>query len=387
MATPSPAWFLSCASGLIDSEEVELQVNYGFPSYMARRANPTTSTLGLLSKEEQAAEALASLEEEEEQPFVAIHKKPRLTSEVPFRDTFGTFVQIPIVPSAISYERVASASQVTATASASSQPLPLALSSLASGPRAKRTPCRRSSSSPGPSATCAPSIDSTFLALPSSIPSGPSSVVPSSTTSFLSLPSSSTRPPSPSVPTSLFRQAFGLPSQLGQTSDPPIFGSIQLQGPLAESWLHSQELLKGTSISSRVDSHKQLLFTLERDNRKLRAQVETLKTTLPPSHIDLTQSRERVTLQTQQLEDIKKELQHRHQLLENKELERKTLELQVDRLNSRLQVETALKDKVILDVSHKNTVLEKVERLHNIFLSEQAQDSASKEFALLQEQE
>ncbi|XP_042467125.1 uncharacterized protein LOC122050271 [Zingiber officinale] len=387
----------------------------------ARRANSTISTLGLLSKEEQAAEAIASLEEEEEQPFVAIHKKLRLTEEVPFRDTFGTFVQIPIIPSPISFERgkepmppthivsnlslnmirpgllipsssvivsATSASQMATTTSASSQPLSLALPLLTSVPQAKRTPCRRSSPSPGPSTIRASTTESTFITLPSSIPSSFSSVVPISTTPSPSLPSSSTWPSSPSIPPPLFRQAIGLTSQMGQASDPPSYDFLQLQGPLAEPWQHSQELLRGTGISNRVDSHSrqaivflasslhvdQLLIALERDNSKLKAQVEALKTNLPPSHIELTQLQEKIPSPTQQIEAMKKELQHQHQL-------------QVDRLNSSLQVETALKDEAISDVSHKNTVLEKVERLHNIFLSDQAQDSASKEFALLQEQE
>ncbi|XP_042441483.1 dynactin subunit 1-like [Zingiber officinale] len=276
----------------------------------ARRANPITFTLGLLSKEEQAAEAIASLEEEEEQPFLAIHKEPRLTEEVPFRDTFGL-----LIPSSSVTVSATSASQMATTTSASSQPLSLALPPLTSGPRAKRTPCRRSSLSPGPSAIHASTTESTFIALPSSIPSSSSSFLASS--------------------------------------------------------LHLD----------------QLLIALERDNSKLKAQVEALKANLPPSHIELTQLQEKIALQTQQIEAMKKELQHQQQLLKNKELERKTLELQVDWLNSRLQVETALKDKAISDVSHKNILLGKVERLHNIFLSEQAQDLSSKEFAFLQEQE
>ncbi|XP_042441350.1 uncharacterized protein LOC122026687 [Zingiber officinale] len=340
------------------------------------------------------------MEEEEEQPFITILKKPKLTEEVPFRDTFGTFVQTPIAPSPISFERgkapmlpthiisnlslrmirpallipsssvlvsATSASQTATTTSASSQPLSLALPPLASGSRARRTPYKRSSPSPGPSAIHAPTTESTFIALPSSIPSSSSSVILISTTSSLSLPSSSTRPSSPSILPPLFRQAMGLPSQLGQASDPPGYGFLQLQGPLAESWQHSQELLRGTSISNRIDSHSrqavvflasslhldQLVIALERDNSKLKAQVEALKANLPPSHIELTQLQEKIASQTQQIEAMKKELQHQHQLLKNKELERKTLELQVDRLNSSLQ----------------------------------AQESASSEFAILQEQE
>ncbi|XP_042401523.1 uncharacterized protein LOC121991606 [Zingiber officinale] len=334
------------------------------------------------------------MEEEEEQPFVAILKKPMLTEEVPFRDTFGTFVQLLLVPSPISFERASSASQMATTTSAPSQPLPLALLPLTSGPRAKRTPCRRSSPSPGSSTIHAPTIESPFIALPPSIPSSSSSVIPISTTSSLSLPSSSTRPSSPSVSPPLFRQAMGLPSQLGQASDPPSYGLLQLQGLLAESWQHSQELSRGTSFSNRADSHSrqavvinQLIIALERENDKLKAQIEALKANLPPSHTELTQLQEKIALQAQQIEAMKKELQQEQQSLKNKELERKTLELRVDRLSSSLQVEYALKDKVISDISHKNVVLEKVERLHNVFLSEQAQDSASRDFAILQEQE
>ncbi|XP_042396594.1 uncharacterized protein LOC121986711 [Zingiber officinale] len=333
------------------------------------------------------------MEEEEEQPFITILKKPKLTEEVPFRDTFGTFVQTPITPSPISFEIATSASQVAITTSTSSQPLSLALPPLASRPQARRTPCRRFSPSPGLSAIHASTTESTFIALPPSIPSSSSSIIPISTTSSLSLPSSSTQPSSPSILPSLFRQAMSLPSQLGQASDPPSYGFLQLQGPLAESWQHNQELLRGTSISNRVvfltsSLHlDQLVIALERDNSRLKAKVEALKASLPPSHIELTQLQEKITSQTQQIEAMKKELQHQHQLLKNKELERKTLELQVDRLNSSLQVEIALKDKAISDISHKNIVLEKVERLYNVFLSEQAQDSASRDFALLQEQE
>mgnify|MGYP003365218361 CR=1 FL=1 len=38
MAVSSPAWFLSCSSDLTDTEEVDLQATYGFPSYIVRPA-------------------------------------------------------------------------------------------------------------------------------------------------------------------------------------------------------------------------------------------------------------------------------------------------------------------------------------------------------------
>ena len=48
---------------------------------------------------------------------------------------------------------------------------------------------------------------------------------------------------------------MGLPSQLGQSSDPPSYGSLQLQGLLAESWLQGQEQLRGLSLPHRADRH------------------------------------------------------------------------------------------------------------------------------------
>ena len=86
---------------------------------------------------------------------------------------------------------------------------------------------------------------------------------------------------------------------------------------------------------------------MERENRKLKAQVETLQANLPPSHIELTQLRKKVASQDQQIEAMKKELQELQQSLKNKELERRTLELQVDRLHSGLRMEIALKDKAL----------------------------------------
>ncbi|XP_042397148.1 uncharacterized protein LOC121987411 [Zingiber officinale] len=79
--------------------------NLGEEWLRIRRANPNSSTLGLLSKEEQQVETVAAMEEEEEQPFVALIKKPRLTENVPFGDLFGTFVQAPLVPTPFSLER------------------------------------------------------------------------------------------------------------------------------------------------------------------------------------------------------------------------------------------------------------------------------------------
>ncbi|XP_042400896.1 uncharacterized protein LOC121990913, partial [Zingiber officinale] len=79
--------------------------NLGEEWLRTRRANPNPSTLGLLSEEEQKAEAVATMEEEEEQPFITLVKKPRLTEDVPLSDLFGTFVQTPLVPAPISFER------------------------------------------------------------------------------------------------------------------------------------------------------------------------------------------------------------------------------------------------------------------------------------------
>ncbi|XP_042408370.1 proline-rich protein 36-like [Zingiber officinale] len=202
--------------------------NLGEEWLQTRRANLNSSTLGLLSEEEQKAEAVAAMEEEEEQPFIALVKKPRLTEDVPFSDLFGTFVQIPIAPAPISFERApsASASERTVIPSVSSQPLALALPPLASGPRAKQTPCRRSSPSAGPSAIRVSTIESAPLALPPPIPSSSSSAALVSTTSFPPIVSSSSSPSSSSVPSPLFKQALGLPSQMGQTSDPLSYGSL-----------------------------------------------------------------------------------------------------------------------------------------------------------------
>ncbi|XP_042400926.1 uncharacterized protein LOC121990949 [Zingiber officinale] len=359
------------------------------------------------------------MEEEEEQPFIALVKKLRLTEDVPFSDLFGTFVQAPLVPAPISFERgktpmspthiisnhslrmmrpallipsssviisASSASEMTVIPSVSPQPLALALPPLASGPRAKRTPCRRSSPIPGPSAIHASATGSTLLASPPSVPSGSSSialvsttsfpsiasssVIPSLTTPLISLPSSSTRPSSPStsVPPPLFRQAVGLPSQMGQASDPPSYGSIQLQGLLAESWLHSQEQLRSINLLNRVDNHSrqaiaflasslhidQLLMAQDREKGQLKAQIETLKVASPLSHTDITQLHKKVASQDQQLEAMKKELQELQQSLKDKELDRRTLELQVDRLHSGLRLKIALKEKSLLDVSHKS---------------------------------
>ena len=59
----------------------------------------------------------------------------------------------------------------------------------------------------------------------------------------------------------------------------------------------------------------------------------------------------------------------------------------MDWLHSGLRLEIALKEKALLDASHKSLILEKVEKLHNVCLSEQAHDLASHDFAILQEQE
>ncbi|XP_042453826.1 putative protein TPRXL [Zingiber officinale] len=156
------------------------------------------------------------MEEEEEEPFIALIKKPRLTENVPFGDLFGTLVQTPLVPAPVSLERApfasASTSEMAIVPSMSSPPLALALPPLAPGPQAKRTPCRRSSPSAEPSAIHVSTTESVSLALPPSMSSSSSSAALVSTTSFPSIASSSSLPPSPSISSPLFRQALGLPS-------------------------------------------------------------------------------------------------------------------------------------------------------------------------------
>ena len=125
----------------------------------------------------------------------------------------------------------------------------------------------------------------------------------------------------------------------------------------------------------------------DQENNKLKAQLETLKATSPSSNIDMAQLQEKVALQNQQLGTLKQELKESQQLLKDKELARRTLELQVDRLHSGLRLEIALKEKTLLDASHKSLILEKVEKLHNAYLSDQAQNLASHDFTILQEQE
>ena len=115
--------------------------------------------------------------------------------------------------------------------------------------------------------------------------------------------------------------------------------------------------------------------------------METLRVAPPSSTSDLPQLQEKVALQDQQLGILNQELEECQQLVKDKELARKTLELQVDRLHSGLRLEIALKEKALLDASQKSLILEKVEKLHNACLSDQAQDLASHDFTILQEQE
>ncbi|XP_042443870.1 putative GPI-anchored protein pfl2 [Zingiber officinale] len=292
----------------------------------ACQSNPTISTLGLLSPDE-PIEGL-STSSEEERPFVVKSKRPKITRDTPLGDTFATLEQVPIVPCEISCVRVTSAPETIPDVSTSLLLLPPVFASSSSRERAKRTPCRRSSISSPLSAPTGSCPNPTTSILATSIPSPSLAVFPSSTP----LPSSSIGPSTSTLPSSLFKQAQGLPSQLGKASICTTYGLLQLQGLLADSWLQSQASIKGTSISDRADHHN-------------------------------------------------------CQFIATKEDEKKTLELQMDGLNSQLRMETALKEKSLSDVSYKVTILEKLQKLHNVLSSGQAQDSASKDFALLQGQE
>ncbi|XP_042417777.1 endochitinase A-like [Zingiber officinale] len=222
-----------------------------------RRSDPNPSTLGLLSEEERWAEAASLAEEEEEEAFVTLVQKPNLTKTSPFSDFFGTFVQTPLVPAPISLERASliSAPEKNDIPPAFSAPLALALPPLASRSRAKRTPCRRSSSNISPSAVESPSP--VLPSIPSTSFSAPLvSAFPPIASSSSSLP-----PVSP-IPRPLFKQALGLPSQLGRPSEPSSYGLLQLQGLLAESWSLGQEQLRGLSLPHRADRHSRQAIAL-----------------------------------------------------------------------------------------------------------------------------
>ncbi|XP_042432702.1 putative protein TPRXL [Zingiber officinale] len=96
-------------------------------------------------------------------------------------------------------------SETAVIPSGSSASLALALPPMAYRPRAKRTPCRRSSPSVNPSAISAPTIATAPPTLLPSIPSSSSPVSLVSAIPFPSITSSSSSPPASSVPRPLFR--------------------------------------------------------------------------------------------------------------------------------------------------------------------------------------